>query len=131
MNLVELPAAISIFGYGERKIMTHGFQMGMNFERPAKTNSRFAVLANRHVAKPLTGGSTEVIRVSRQRFLAVGDGTCEVSPHEAYGGALISTFRKAGSDIDDACKFRLRFCQLSLLHDLYSGAKNPIHFGIS
>jgi hypothetical protein len=72
-----------------------------------------------------------VIRISRQSFLAVSDGTGEVFSHKTHRRALVPTFREVWNDVDDARKFGCRFFELALLHCVYSRAKKPICFGIS
>ena len=115
----------------QSQIMAHRLEMWMDRQRAPKAYGGLAMLADRHVAKTLPGGSAEVIGISRQRFLAVSDGTRKISPHETDRSALIPTFGEAWSRLDHTRKCILRFLKLALLHSIYSGAENPIDFSIS
>ena len=127
---MEISAAPA-FGFRQREVVAHRVEMWMDFQCAAKTDCRLAVLAKRHVAEPLPGRRAEVIRISRQSFLAIGDGAGEVFSHEADRGALVPTLREVRSNVDDAREFGFCFGKLALLHCVYPNAEDPVRFGIS
>ena len=85
------------FGFGERQILAHRFQMRMDLERSPKADRRFTELAQRHVTESLARSRAEVIGVARQSFLAIGDGVPEVPHHVTHRRALVPTFGKIRS----------------------------------
>src|SRR5512145_1589596 len=97
--------------------------MRMNFQRSAKTNRRFAKLAQFHMAKTLTGCCAEVVRVARQSFPAIGDRALEILSHVAHRRALVPSLCEVGCHSYEFTKKLFRFGQPVLLHCIDAGAK--------
>src|SRR5437879_12225558 len=81
------PAAGSVavpanrLAHGHREIVPRPLETRMHGEGAPEQSRRLAVAAQRHVAEPLTRQRAEVVRVPRERLLAVGDRALVVLGH--------------------------------------------------
>ena len=78
--------------------------MRMDFQCATKADRRLAEFVQRHVTEPLAGSGAKMIRIARQRLLAIGNGTGKIAPHEAYGRPIVPAFGKVGLELDDAAE---------------------------
>src|ERR671924_2397418 len=104
--------------------------MRMNFQRSAKTDRSFLVLAKGHMAKALTGSGAEMIGIARQRCLAIRDGAFEVLHQITDRRSLVPSFSKIRRQSNDAGEYNLCLRQILALHRLHSSAKDSVHFQI-
>src|SRR5207244_3962522 len=90
---------------------------------------RLAVAAERHVAEPGARQRAEVMRVARERLLAVGDRALVVLGHVADGRALVPALGERGSPRDHAGEDGLGAGEVPALHDGDALAKERVDLG--
>src|SRR5207249_1525023 len=100
--------------YGE--IVPRALEPRMDGEGAPEHRRRLAVPAERHVAEPLPRQRPEVVRVARERLLAVGDRALVVLGHVADGRALVPALGERGRLLDHLREDRLGPAEIAPLH---------------
>ena len=93
--------ALVRLGQGRSQVVARRGQGREDIEGSPQESRRLPVLAERHVAEPLAGKRADVVRVSGQRLLAVGNGSRVILRQVADRRPLVPPFRKVGGPLDD------------------------------
>ena len=123
-------AAASACRFREGQVMARAMQMRMNLQRPAETNRGFMILSQRQMAKSLTGRRAEMVWVTHQSRLAIGDRPVKVIAHVADRRSLIPALGKLRRRVNDGCEELFGVFQPAILHGIDTGAKNSVDFRI-
>lgn len=99
----------------------------MDVERSPKQGRCLSILAECHVAESLTRKCPEVIRISGQRFLAIGDSPGVIPLEVTDRCPFVPPFREVGSTLDNPCEQGFGLFQLPTLHRLHPLSEQRIH----